>query len=164
VHAAEDTSEVKKYEGHSRPSMQRRAFATILSMFVLTLVVSALLAGAALCAADQHRTHAAQIGAQLRQLLLAGAQSVSASHWSHADQPRSWEVRLPPELKSNGASVSVDINPLADGAISATIRATFSTQRAEQELVFRPPPDEELMSGNRDGDWELQRIDERIPY
>jgi len=122
-------------------------------MFVLTLVVSALLAGAVVATADQRRTHAVQINAELRQLLLAGAQDVSqrASRWSSAAQPEKWSVALPPEL--SGASLLVDIAPAPDGTVAAVIGAKVGLQNAEQELIYR-----------RAGEsWRLQRVAARIP-
>jgi hypothetical protein len=122
-------------------------------MFVLALVSSALVAGAALCAADQRRTHAARTNAELRQLLIAGAQDVSrrASRWSSAVQHEKWNVALPPDL--NGASLSVDIETAPDGTLAAAVRAALGAQNAEQELIYR-------RAGKS---WKLERIAARIP-
>ena len=74
-----------------------------------------------------------------------------ASQWGNAVQPEKRDLALPSEL--NGATLSVDIEPITNGTVAATILAKLGTQNAEQELIYR-----------RMGEsWKLQRIAARVP-
>jgi hypothetical protein len=125
-----------------------------MALVVLALVVAALAAGGALVLAEQRRTHEAYVTAELRQMLLAGAQDAAqhAAHWNGPVTSQRWGVLLPAELAETPAKLSVQVDTLPDGTVSADIRADLGAEHEGQTLIYQ-----------RSGDgWKLSRIDPRI--
>jgi hypothetical protein len=125
-----------------------------MALVVLGLVVAALTAGGALVLAEQRRTHEAYVTAELRQMLLAGAQDAAqhAATWNGPVAAQHWDVSLPAELAEIPAKLSVTAEPLPDGTVSANVRADLGTEHEGQSLIYQ-----------RSGDgWTLSRINPGI--
>jgi len=125
-----------------------------MALVVLALVVAALTAGGALVLAEQRRTHEADATAELRQMLLAGAQDAAqhAAAWNGSVTAQHWDVSLPAELAESAAKVSIQVDPLPDGTVSADVQAELGGEHQGQTLIYQ-------RSSNV---WALARIDSRI--
>jgi hypothetical protein len=86
---------------------QRRGFAAITALFLVTLVGAALLALTSLMTTDARRATRAATDAQLRQLLHAGAVAAVARLREPGELPEWSDVALPRELSSAGAAVRI---------------------------------------------------------
>ena len=121
---------------------RRNGFATATAMAVVALAAVALASLAALLVSDGRRTRDALDDAQLRQLLLAGADEatrrVGANDAGAAGGGTS--LALPSELAAGGGSVRLTVDPPAVGEADvrvAHVEATYAGRRGGQVLRFR---------------------------
>ncbi|MDP9173481.1 MAG: hypothetical protein M3O30_06400 [Planctomycetota bacterium] len=129
----------------NHPAKRRRGAAMVLAVAVLSLVVTTLAMLAVSTSLQVRRTMILAEEAQLRQLLVAGTQSLSVQ-LDAANTPLSSPV-LPETLRQRGAKL--EINPLP-GAISDArsfeIEASLPKHHMSQRVVF----------SRRDGNWQLR--------
>lgn len=117
-------------------SPRRRGFTIILAIVLLGLVAVAATMIVHQLGYELRRTRTAYEDAQLRQLLLAGAQQVQM----RGDQYRSQEkmdpqaVNVPTSLTAEGASVSISSDPSTRHAGDIRIIAHLGARDAEQTL------------------------------
>src|SRR4051812_34884413 len=112
-------------------------FAMVAGLLMILLVVAALVALIDLVAADVHRTRGEADGAQLRQLLLAGA--LDAKLRLDDSSAARANIELPAPLREDA---SVSVSSSADGggddaARVAHVRATWRGQHGEQTFRFQ---------------------------
>src|SRR4051812_17106737 len=100
---------------------RRTGFATATSMAVVALAAVALASLAALLVSDGRRTRNALDDAQLRQLLLAGADDAGRRVGADDGGPAGGApLVLPPDLAAGGGSVRLTVDP--PGAVGADDR------------------------------------------
>ena len=124
----------------SRSRMRSRpAFAAATAITLLALVGVVIASLATTFALDAKRTTASAEGAQLRQLLLAGAVS-AVDRLNHQQQasPAEWDVPLPASLVERPASLTVALTFAPDGvSATAKVNASVSGKSARQALTFQ---------------------------
>ena len=123
----------------SRRRHNNRGFAMLMALAALGVVAVTLLVLSRHFADDMLRTRNLTREAQLSQLLLAGAQdAVQRSHsWSAELQKQEWQIKLPAELSSSGAKLSIALVPSSDQKVDATIEAKMGRGIAVQTLHFK---------------------------
>lgn len=129
-----------------------RGFTIILGFALLGLIAVAVVLLTRQMGYEMQRTRSAYDDAQLRQLLLAGAQDTlaHANSWT-ADRPSPdhWSLELPPALREFGASVSIHVTDAGATARAVEIDArlrnredvdTLQLSRSDQgwKLVSTP--------------------------
>lgn len=117
-----------------RRTAHPRGFTIVLAIALLAMIAVATAMIAHQLGYELRRTRTAYEDAQLRQLLLAGAQDV-ASH-STDSTTKTGQVELPPTLASQGASLSIS-QPKSGGDV--LILARLGTREANQTLHFDEP-------------------------
>lgn len=119
----------------------RNGFATATAMAVVALAAVALASLAALLASDGRRTRDALNDAQLRQLLLAGADEAGRRVGADdAGAGGGTTVALPPDLEAAGGSVRLTVDPSGFGGGDVRVvhvEATYAGRRGGQVLRFR---------------------------
>jgi hypothetical protein len=124
------------------PPRRWRGFATVTALTLLVFIGATLGSLSMLFSQQARRTSDDRRDAQLRQLLLAGAQTVvqRASAWPADAGGQNWAAALPKELGDAGASVAVKVAPgrASDGAgaLSAVVEAKFDGHAARQTLTL----------------------------
>lgn len=116
-----------------------RGFATLIAVAMLGLVAAAIVVFTTHLRFAVMRTRLVSQDAELRELLLAGAQEAvdRAGRWAQ-DAPREyWQVELPRDLSSQGAAISLHSD--VAGADEATIQvdARLGARKSGQTLRFR---------------------------
>lgn len=111
-----------------------RGFTIILAIALLAMIAVAAAMIAHQLGYELRRTRTAYEDAQLRQLLLAGAQDIAAHSADATTKVR--HVELPPTLVSQGASLSIS-RPKSDGDV--LILARLGTRAASETLHFEDP-------------------------
>ena len=125
------------------PPSRRRAFTTLLAIMLLLLIAVILPALGAVFTADARRTRAQAEGAQLRQLLTAGAVYAANRAGDATAATTQSTVPLPKEI-ADEASITVSFSPpAAENRRRATVAATFNRRTMEQVVEF------ELSDGGR---------------
>jgi hypothetical protein len=110
----------------------RTGFAMITAIMLLSLTaVTITLLGSALVN-QARRTQLAAEDAQLRQLLVAGA-DIARTKLSSSG---SFTVDLPPSLRDESAALTIQIQDNPSGQKIATIKATFPHHSLSQQLTF----------------------------
>lgn len=110
----------------------------MIAIVLLAMVSAALLLLTRQLGFEFQRTRQATEDAQLRQLLLAGAQDAvaRAKEW-HADAPPpGWSLELPRELADGGASVSFEVGAAKDDWREVVVVARMGGREAVQTLTF----------------------------
>jgi hypothetical protein len=141
------------------PGRARRGFATVIALVALAVAAAALLSLVALVVADSRRTHEALTAAQLRQLLIAGADAATdrTSTWDNAAAAdgQSWSPTLPAALTNEGAALKLTAKarPVPQDAgptlVDVQIDATCAGRNGGQTLHFQ----------RGDGVWTLLSVD-----
>lgn len=118
-----------------RHSRRPRGFTIILAVVLLGLVAVAAAMIVHQLGYELQRTRTAYEDAQLRQLLLAGAQEIAKSTEPPASQPavQAHKIELPLNLAAQGASLSV--SPAQPGG-DVLITAHLGTREAVETLHF----------------------------
>src|SRR5205809_844107 len=93
----------------------RRGIATLFALALVGIAGAAVTLLLASLSADYRRTRQAGADAQVRELLVVGAASLTerAGRWDAAPGEEQWQVPLPPELQrasEAGAAASVAVN------------------------------------------------------
>jgi hypothetical protein len=114
---------------------KRRGFAMATAISFIPLATMAMVSVGMLCAADYHRTADAATGAQLRQMLLAGAVDARSHVGNIIVSPANWETSLPADLAAGGARVQTS-QAIDAGGIRLTITATLGDRRADEVMHF----------------------------
>jgi hypothetical protein len=124
------------------PTCRRRAFATIMAIVLIGLVVASLAAVTAAVTADVRRTRQLGADTQFRQLLLAGAADAAAhaKAWGDAPAPQSWALALPQALTEQGYRVQLSVvlpsAPPGADAVEVRVDATGPNLTKLQTLRF----------------------------
>ena len=106
-------------------------FATFMATAMIVLIAAALVAMTALFVADAQRTKLERSQAELRQMLLAGAQMVKLN------EP-SGQVSLPQEYTSRGGALRWDTEPSGQvGRKVLIITATLGEYSAVQQMTLQ---------------------------
>jgi hypothetical protein len=116
-------------------SRARPGFATTTALFLVALVGVASGVMMTVSVADARRTDREIQGAQLRQLLTAGALAAQSEVGRGA---RCWNMDLPTAL--DDCEIRIDVKDQADSRI-ALIGARLGTAKASQQIVFRRAAD-----------------------
>ena len=114
-------------------------FASIMAVVLLGIVTIAAFSIFAMLTADARRTRGAEIDAQLRQMLIAGAADLTEKAKSWDEKPtaaKSWNVELPPVLKQEGGVLKVVPVTQADGSVVTVIEADLQKRQAFQTIVM----------------------------
>jgi hypothetical protein len=117
--------------------MKRGGFASIMAVVLLGLVSLAAFSIFAMLTADSRRTRGAEVDAQLRQMLMAGATDVmihSTSWDEKASSVETWDVELPAVLKQEEASLKAIPTTPAKGAVTVVIEAHLQKHQAFETL------------------------------
>jgi hypothetical protein len=116
-----------------------RGFAMLFAIALLGLVATAITVLTKQVGYEMRRTTLAGDDAQLRQLLLAGAQNMRehASGWNDSPEPESWSVELPASLIKRDASLSIECSPGKSGEFNAEVTVGFDGRQAIQTLHLR---------------------------
>ena len=129
-----------------------RGFTIILGVVLLGLIAVALALLTKQLGYELQRTRSAYEDAQLRQLLLAGAQDAAAraGRWSAQGPaaPGAWKVELPADLNAQDASISIEAMEAGPDGRTVRIEARLSYRRAEETLEF----------SRTDAGWKFVRI------
>ncbi|HEY2584793.1 MAG TPA: hypothetical protein VGI81_03385 [Tepidisphaeraceae bacterium] len=116
-----------------------RGFTIIVGILLLGLIAVAVALVTRQMGYEMKRTRAAYEDAQLRQLLLAGAQDAvaRAGSWD-ADRPAPdhWELEVPASLRHLGASVSMRVSESGPDARQVQIDAHLGRRDATDTLQF----------------------------
>jgi hypothetical protein len=117
----------------------RKGIAVILAVAMLGLVSVALLSITHALAYDFTRTRLTTQDAQLRQLLLAGAQEAvaAAKGWNADSLPSKWSMHLPASLVEQGAGVSFELEAIEGGQRKVIVTARLGTREQMQSITFR---------------------------
>jgi hypothetical protein len=124
------------------PARRRRAFATIMAVVLIGLVVTSLVAVTAAVTADVRRTRQLGADTQFRQLLLAGAADAAAhaKTWGEAPTPQSWALALPEALTEQGYRVQLSVvaakAPAGADTVEVRVDAAGPTLTKLQTLQF----------------------------
>lgn len=113
----------------SRPD--RRGFATMTAVIMLTLVSASILGLTLLFAAEARHSRRVHGDAQLRQLLLAGT-VLAAAHLDELTQ-QPWTAPLPEQLTDRGATLTLQLQP--DVGV-VRVAGSLDERTAEQTLRF----------------------------
>lgn len=119
---------------------RRAGFAALTAIIMIGLVGVAMTALGSLLAHQVRRTQIHSDDSQLRQLLLAGAASVSdrAVTWSGTVPKQQWKLSLPEALADDAAEVTVRISRLEeDRSLIARVEAAYAGRSMHQTLVLR---------------------------
>lgn len=123
----------------AHPTRRPRGFTVILGIVLLGLIAVAIALVTRQMGYELKRTRAAYEDAQLRQLLLVGAQDAMAhaSSWN-ADPPPTdhWSIELPASLRDHGASVSMRVSESGPDARTVEIDAHLGARDATDTLQF----------------------------
>lgn len=124
-----------------RRQTNRGGFALLMAIIMMTLLGIALAAMSAAFAYQAKRTGNVRRDAQLRQLLLAGADAVAerAQQWPADAAEQKWTVELPKALAGDGASLAVTVQKTAsaDAAkLIAVVRAAIDGMSENQTLTL----------------------------
>ena len=122
----------------NRTVRHRRGFTMLIAIALLGLVGSALLLLTRQLAAEGRRTRATYDEAQLRMLLIAGADD-AAEHgkaWNNAPAAENWQMALPQSMADSNASVSLSSRSSEADTIEVLIVARFRGREAMQVLLF----------------------------
>jgi len=116
-----------------------RGMAMVVAIIMLALLGIALAAMSRSFAHHAKRTRDGSRDAQLRQMLLAGADSLAekSRDWPADVAEQNWSVQLPKPLANSGASLSVTLKQPAQSAIAATVIARLDDSTARQTLTLR---------------------------
>ena len=116
---------------------RRRGFAVFTALIVLVLLSAALLSLGSVLVSDYRRTVHAERDAQLRQLLLAGAQLAHQRIIASQDAANATKiaVALPAPLTQDGASLSIEIQP-TDAGSTVHVTARLRDQEQRQTLTY----------------------------
>ena len=109
----------------------RRGFATMIAVVMLTLVSATILGLTMLFAAEARHSRRVHGDAQLRQLLLAGAVLAEAHFDELGQQP--WTAPLPGQLTDRDATLTLQLQP--DVGV-VRVEAGLGEHTAEQTLRF----------------------------
>ncbi len=110
-----------------------------MAVVLLGIVTIAAFSIFAMLTADARRTRGAEIDAQLRQMLLAGAADLTAQSKSWDEKAagvKSWDVELPSVLKQEGGLLKVVPTAQADGSVMTVIEADLQRRQAFQTIVM----------------------------
>lgn len=120
-----------------RPT-RSRGFAIIVAIAMLALVGAAILVITREFSFNMTRTRLATQDAQLRQLLLAGAQdaTIRARGWGGEVALSTWQIDLPQPLKQDGATLSLEARPVSSIAVEIRIDARIERRQSSQLLYF----------------------------
>ena len=123
-----------------RPVRHRRGIATFFAVAALGLVATAALAMSTMLRIEHRRTNNVLVDAQLRQLLLAGADS--AADFAHPELPElKWRlVALPEAFAERGGSAKwcrVEPTGVESAPFTVMIVAEYSGKVARQRVVLR---------------------------
>ena len=121
---------------------RRRGFAMIMAISLLALVAMMLGALAVTCHSDAQRTMAATADAQLRQLLLAGAEM--APHWLEGKSAKA-EIPVPEMLRNNDATLELYLDHVGSGQVEVQLAASFKGRHMREGARFL----------RREGRWRL---------
>lgn len=116
-----------------------RGFTIILGFALLGLIAVALVLLTRQMGYEMQRTRSAYDDAQLRQLLLAGAQDTiaRASAWAaDGSAPDHWTLELPADLRELGASVSIHVTDAGPDRRTVQIDARLRDRDAADTLQF----------------------------
>lgn len=114
----------------------QRGMTTLVAICLLTMLSLAMVGVSSQFIAHARRTRTEMADAQLRQLLLAGAQEARAKVSNQAAQePWNSELKLPPALAQQGASVTLSVTPRGDGWV-VDIHATLEASSMREQLLF----------------------------
>ena len=121
---------------------RRSGFAMIVAIAMLALVSASLLLLTRQFAYEGQRTRTNWEDAQLRQLLLAGAQDVAdrASHWNGPAPTEPWRLDLPEALADESrqsASLTAQPRSAAADGIEVRLEARLGHRQAAQTLHLR---------------------------
>jgi hypothetical protein len=116
----------------------RRGFTMIIAIALLGLVGSALLLLTRQLAAEGRRTRATYDEAQLRMLLIAGADDAveHSKSWNNAPAAENWQIALPQSLLDSAASVSLSSRSTDADTVEVMVIARFRNREAMQVLLF----------------------------
>jgi hypothetical protein len=123
---------------HDSSATQRRGFSVVIAMAILGLVGVALLLLTREVGYEFQRTRIADRDAQLRQLLLAGAQDVvsRAVEWGPDWKAEKWSMSVPRALANQDASLSFESSRTADDIRRVTVIARLQDREKVQSLLF----------------------------
>jgi hypothetical protein len=117
----------------------KRGFASVMAVVLLGLVSLAAFSIFAMLTADSRRTRGAEVDAQLRQMLMAGAADVvvQSTSWDEkASSIKNWNVEIPAVLKQDEGSLKVIPTTPANGSVSILIEAHLQRHQAFQTLTL----------------------------
>jgi hypothetical protein len=118
-----------------RPGAGRGGFAMILALAMLAVIVVVCTVVMTGVASQVKLVGRGAQGAQLRQLLLAGAQEARAA--LDAGSTGNVAVPLPRELSDGGAGLAVHLGNVKDGQVSVEVDARSDERHMSQQLTFR---------------------------
>jgi hypothetical protein len=121
----------------ANPNHRPRGFTIILGFALLGLIAVALVLLTRQTGYEMQRTRSAYDDAQLRQLLLAGAQDTlsHANSWT-ADRPSPdhWMLELPADLRELGASVSIHVTDASENTRAVDVDARLRNRQEADTL------------------------------
>jgi hypothetical protein len=116
----------------------RRGFTMLIAIALLGLVGAALLVLTQQLAAEGKRTRATYNEAQLRMLLISGADDAveHSKSWNNAPAAEKWQIALPQSLLDSAASVSLSSRSTDADTVEVMVIARFRNREAMQVLLF----------------------------
>ena len=137
----------------TRHHRRSRGFVLIMAIMILGLMGVTLAILTRHFAYDASRTRQTFEDAQLRQLLLAGAQDVAirSADWNDSAPKANWTLDLPPELKAESATVSVQPQKADSDGTTLLIEARLGTRSAVQTLRLERKTDRWIITDARLG-------------
>jgi type II secretory pathway component PulK len=110
--------------------VRKTGFMTMVALLMLALVSAAMVSMTVAMNVDHRRTESQAVQAQLRQMLLAGAESLPTDA-SHLDGRRQkWAIATP----AAEISVFAESTPATDGSVSVRLDAAIAKHRLEETV------------------------------
>lgn len=122
----------------TRTRQRRRGFAMVIAIVMVGLIAMSLATLGITFALQASRTQSQAEEAQLRQLLLAGAQAACAQATANSGpHPAIWSLSLPNVLCRQGATVTLETFFDSSGRLLIHIEAALPHRRLAQDVRFK---------------------------